>query len=169
MKKNIVLCGFMGSGKTVTGKLLADKLGLEFIDMDEFIEKQNRMTVNEIFTKYGEAEFRRMETEAAKLLGNGKGRVIACGGGAVLNPKNVDFLKSNGDLFYLSVTADTVILRLKNDTSRPLLKNDKANSVITLFNSREAIYSSVADYVIDSNGTKEYAAEQIINIYNSNK
>lgn len=169
MKKNIVLCGFMGSGKTVTGNLLADKLGLSFIDMDEYIEKQNRMTVNEIFAKYGEAEFRRMETEAAKLLGKGERTVIACGGGAVLNPKNVNFLKVNGDLFYLSVTADTVISRLENDTSRPLLKNDKANSIITLLNSRKEIYSSVADYIIDSNSTKEYAAEQIINIYNSNK
>lgn len=169
MIKNIVLCGFMGSGKTVTGKLLAKSLGLAFVDMDEYIEKSNGMTVNEIFAKYGEAEFRRMETEAARLLGKGEGTVIACGGGAVLRPENVTFLKANGDLFYLSVTADTVKSRLKNDTTRPLLKDDKANAIITLLNSREPIYLSVADHIIDSNGTKESAAEQITQIYKLNK
>ena len=167
MTKNIVLCGFMGSGKSVTGKLIAEKLGLTFVDMDDFIEKENQMTVSEIFDKYGEPAFRKMETDAAKLLGEKTGLVIACGGGTVLSPQNVAYLKSGGDIFYLEVSADTVKKRLKNDTTRPLLAKDKENAIESLLNKREAVYKNAADFVIDSNGTKFSAADEIIKIYNS--
>lgn len=167
MDKNIVLCGFMGSGKSVTGKLIAEKLGLTFVDMDDFIEKENQMTVAQIFSKYGEQTFRKMETDAAKLLGKKRGLVIACGGGAVINPQNVDYLKSGGNIFYLEVSADTVKKRLKNDTTRPLLAKDKENAIESLLKERKAVYKAVADYTIDSNGSKHSAAEEIIKIYKS--
>lgn len=166
MSKNIVLCGFMGSGKSVTGKLLAEKLGFEFVDMDEFIESQTGISVNDIFKTQGESAFRKMETDAALQLGKKTSLVISSGGGTVLNPQNVNYLKANGILFLLDVTAYTVKSRLKNDASRPLLAKDKENAIETLLNSRKSAYINAADYIIDSNGSKFSAAEEIIKIYN---
>lgn len=167
MSKNIVLCGFMGSGKSVTGKLIAEKLGFTFVDMDSFLEKQSGMSVNDIFKTLGEPSFRRMETEAAKQLGQKDSLVIATGGGAVLNPQNVNYLKANGIVFLLNVTADTVKNRLKNDASRPLLAKDKENTIENLLSERKAAYLSAADYIIDSNSSKFCTADDIIKIYNS--
>lgn len=165
MKQNIVLCGFMGSGKTVTGKLLAERLGIPFVDMDLYIEQKAGMAVSEIFAAHGEATFRRMETEAATELGASEGTVIACGGGTVLRPENVTALKQNGRLFYLQVAPQTVQRRLTQDTTRPLLAGDKAERIFTLLAEREPIYRAAADHSIDANGRKEDAAEAILRIF----
>ncbi|MEE1026105.1 MAG: shikimate kinase [Acutalibacteraceae bacterium] len=164
MNKNIVLCGFMGSGKTVTGKALAKKLGMEFIDLDIFIEQSQNMSVKDIFASFGEPYFRTLENKAATELGKSENKVIACGGGTVLNPENVAALKVNGEIFYLSVEAQTVKNRLKNDLSRPLLAKDKENAIDTLLKNRRPIYEGAADRIIDSNGSIDYAVEQILKI-----
>lgn len=164
MNKNIVLCGFMGSGKTVTGKSLAQKLGMEFIDLDQYIENEQNMTVSDIFAKFGEPHFRKLESEAAAFLGKSQNKVIACGGGTVVNPDNARALKVNGEIFYLQVNAETVKNRLKNDTTRPLLAKDKENAVNSLLSARAPIYEAAADHIIDSNGSIEFAVEQILNI-----
>ena len=96
VNKNIVLCGFMGSGKTVTGKALAQKLKMEFIDLDHFIENAEIMTVSDIFLKFGEPHFRKLESKAAEVLGKSRNKVIACGGGTVIHPQNAKALKVNG-------------------------------------------------------------------------
>jgi len=164
VNKNIVLCGFMGSGKSVTGKALAKQLSKDFIDMDAFIEKEQNMTVSEIFETKGEEHFRKLETEAAIFLGSLDNKVISCGGGTVINPENVTALKQNGNIFYLSVTPETVIKRLENANDRPLLAKDKENKIKTLLQSRLPIYQAAADYVIDSNKSVSYAVEQIVKI-----
>ena len=162
MNKNIILCGFMGSGKTVTGKALAKKLNMEFIDLDIFIEQSQNMSLKDIFAKFGEPHFRNLESQAAAALGKSENKVIACGGGTVLNPENVAALKVNGEIFYLSVEPQTVKQRLKNDTNRPLLADDKENAIDTLLKNRGPIYESAADRIIDSNGSIDYAVEQIL-------
>lgn len=162
MNKNIILCGFMGSGKTVTGKALAQKLGKEFIDLDVFIEQNQNMSVKDIFAKFGETHFRNLEREAAAALGKSENKVIACGGGTVLNPENVSALKVNGEIFYLSVEPQTVKIRLNNDTNRPLLTGDKENAIDALLKNRRPIYESAADRIVDSNGSIDYAVEQIL-------
>ncbi len=167
MDKNIILCGFMGSGKTVTGKALAKKLDMEFIDLDKFIEEKENMSVSDIFELKGEAYFRTLETKFSKVLGKSGGKVIALGGGTVVNPENTRYLKVNGDIYYLFVTADTVKSRLKNDTSRPLIQKDKENAIENLLKKRENIYKSASDHIIDSNSTVDFAVEQIIKIFNS--
>ena len=164
MNKNIILCGFMGSGKTVTGKSLANRLNMDFIDIDTFIEEQEKTSINDIFEKKGEEYFRSLETKAAITLGNLQNTVISCGGGTVLKQENLTALKQNGEVFYLSVTPETVIKRLKNNSSRPLLAEDKEVKIKTLLKSRSPIYEGVADYVIDSNQTVVFAVEQILKI-----
>lgn len=165
MNKNIVLCGFMGSGKTVTGKSLAEALNMEFIDLDKFIEQNEGMTVSEIFEKFGEPHFRKLETEASVFLGKSNGKVIACGGGTVMRSENVSALKAGGDIYYLSVTAETVKIRLKDDNTRPLLAKDKNGTIDRLLSEREPKYKAASDHIIDSNGTVDYAVSQITEIY----
>lgn len=167
MNRNIILCGFMGSGKTVTGKTLAQKLNMEFIDLDQYIESEQKMSVNDIFEKFGETYFRNLESEASQKLGSANKKIIACGGGTVMNPLNVNYLKANGDIFYLSVSAETVKSRLKSDTTRPLLAKDKANAIDSLLAAREPVYKAVADHIIDSNGSIDSAVEQILKLINN--
>ena len=164
MNKNIVLCGFMGSGKSVTGKALANCLNAEFIDMDAYIEKTENMSVSEIFEKFGENHFRNLEAKASATLGTFENKVIACGGGTVVNPENTMALKQNGELFYLSVAPETVINRLKTDNTRPLLAKNKENAVNSLLNSRAPIYEAAADHIIDANKSVTEVVEQILKI-----
>lgn len=164
MNKNIILCGFMGSGKTVTGKALAKKLNLEFIDLDQHIEKAEGLTVNEIFDRFGEQHFRALETKAANILGAQSGKVIALGGGTVLKKENLLPLKLSGIIFYLEVGAEKVIDRLKNDTTRPLLKKNKEQAVFDLLKSREPFYKAAADYIIDANGSVDDTLKQILKL-----
>ena len=119
---NIVLIGIMGTGKTATGKALAAKLGWQFFDTDEMIEKEAGMTVSEIFARRGEACFRDMETQAIRLLSVLDKTVIACGGGAVLRRENMDELERNGVIVCLSAAPEVIVERVRKSGNRPLLK-----------------------------------------------
>ena len=164
---NIVLCGFMGCGKSTIGKLVAKKTHREFIDLDCFIEEKQGLSIREIFETYGEDYFRNCETDAISELVNKKDVVLALGGGAVLKNKNVELLKSSGKIIFLDVTANTVFSRLKNDTSRPLLNtDDKLAEITKRLNDRLPIYTMVADKIIDANSkTKEVIATEIIDFF----
>lgn len=164
LSNNIVLCGFMGCGKTTVGKELATLLKMEFVDLDEWIEQSEGLTVSEIFEKKGEEYFRTAETKAAEVLGQKKGLVIACGGGTVLRPENVLSLKKNGVIFYLSVTADVVKRRLKADTSRPLLAKDKEKAIDALLNTRKPLYEKAADFTVDADTDPQATVNQILNV-----
>ena len=149
---NIILSGFMGSGKSTLAKLLAEKLDMYYLDLDEFIEKKCGMNVTEIFQTKGEGEFRRLEEEAAKEVGTYDNYVIATGGGTILNSNNVKSLKANGKIVFLDVTVDTVIRRLANDDTRPLLQtSDKENAVSVMLEGRLPIYQAAADITFDAN------------------
>ncbi|MBQ4155169.1 MAG: shikimate kinase [Clostridia bacterium] len=163
IKNNIVLSGFMGSGKTTTGLALAKLLKMEFVDLDIWIEKNQGKSVKDIFADSGEEYFRTLETKAAKLLGAASGKVIACGGGTVLRQENSVALKQNGILFYLWVDAETVKNRLKGDTTRPLLAKDTEKSIISLLEKREPIYRAAADFVIDATVNTQNTINQILN------
>ncbi len=149
---NIILSGFMGSGKTTLAVLLAKKLNMKYIDIDEYIQLKSGMTVSQIFELYGEAKFRKIESEAAKDVGAMDNCVIATGGGTILNAENVKALKANGKVIFLDVSVDTVLRRLSNDRSRPLLnRNDKEDAVKELLEGRLPIYKSAADISFDAN------------------
>ena len=148
---NIVLCGFMGCGKSTVGKRLAERHGLTFVDMDTYIEEQAGCSVADIFATHGEAVFRAMEHDACTVLGKQKNLVIATGGGAVLDAGNVMALTENGTIVFLRVNAQTVLERLKNDTSRPLLQQDNKDAAVrALMQRRTPLYEAAARTTVDA-------------------
>lgn len=150
--KNIVLIGFMGSGKTVVSKALSKQLGWKRVSVDEIIEEQEGCRITEIFKRKGEAYFRLQEARAVKDLAQQTNVIIDCGGGIVLNPENVVVLKQTGTVFFLHATPDVIYDRLKNDKTRPLLQVPQPQEAITeLFNQRLPLYRRAADIEINSN------------------
>lgn len=160
---NIILCGFMGCGKTTVGKELAALTGRRFVDMDDFIEKEAGMTVSEIFRRYGEADFRRRERACCMKLAGEKGLVIAAGGGALTFSENVEALKESGIIVFLRVSPETVLRRLEGDTTRPLLQRpDKEVAVRTLMAERAPLYQRASDVVISGEGDAREVAGRIL-------
>ena len=150
------LIGMMGSGKSSIGKLLANKLQFSNIDIDKEIEKDEKLSIKEIFEKKGENYFR--EIESKYLLRKRKLAVVSCGGGIILNKKNREFLKTSGYTIYLKSSIPTLEKRLLNENSRPLLDNDGLKeTLITIYNKRKRLYTSAANTTIitDRKSVKE--------------
>lgn len=124
IRRNIVLTGFMGTGKTTVGRLLAAELGYDFVDTDEMIKSRMGRPISEIFQEMGEAAFRQMEADLAQELANQEGLVISTGGRLMLDPANVAALSRQGRVFCLVATPEEILTRLKNDKEhpRPLLE-----------------------------------------------
>lgn len=143
----------MATGKTTVGKILADKLSYCFIDVDRAIEEEAGVTISEIFKDKGEAGFRELEKEALKKLCSLNKHVMACGGGAVMDPLNVRSLRVNSKLVLLEASVDEIIKRTGNDDTRPLLQGENPkNKAAKLLKSRQKVYRKVADLVIDTTG-----------------
>lgn len=153
---HIVMIGFMGAGKTTVGRRLARALNLTFTDTDDRIVNKMQMPVTEIFSTYGEAYFRRLETETVKELISEKTRcVISVGGGLPMQEVNQPYLKELGTIVYLRATVDTLIDRLKADSTRPMLKGgDLRTRIETLMEARQETYEKTADIYIDTDGKK---------------
>ena len=145
----IVLCGMMGCGKTTVGKCLAERLGWDFVDTDEWIVERHG-EISPIFASYGEEYFRSIEAEAVRALTGRENLVVAVGGGAVLNEENVCLLKSQGEIVYLQASKETLVKRLVGDETRPLLQGEAlTESVEKLLRERQAIYERVSDSQIN--------------------
>lgn len=155
MEKNshLILIGFMGSGKSSVGVKLAKALHMPFVDTDQLIEDREGCSVSSIFKKYGEETFRSMETELLKSLANMKEpRVISTGGGLPLREENAILLKKLGLVVWLEVSKDTVLRRLKHDTTRPLLQGaDVEEKVESLLSERKDLYKRAADVTVNVN------------------
>ena len=139
---NIILTGFMGSGKTTVGKLLARRLNYDFVDTDALIEAQAQRPIPQIFAELGEAAFRRMEAEAARTLAHRQGVVISTGGRLMLNPENAAVLGQNGRIFCLTATPDEILRRVQKDGhARPLLAGaNPGKRIAAILQEREAEY-----------------------------
>lgn len=161
---NIVLIGFMGTGKTTTGKTLSQYLKMPFADIDCEIEKRIGMSIQEVFEKYGEPFFRNLEKQVVEELSKLHNMIIVCGGGIVLNKENIINLRKNGVLILLRADAKTILDRVKGDDSRPILKNNMSEDGIKdLLTKRNKYYVEAADITIDTDHkAPEKICEEII-------
>ena len=143
-----MLIGFMGSGKSVVGHALAEQLGYRLYDTDAMVEESAGRSIAEIWDDEGEPGFRTREHDAVLHACAGSGRVIACGGGAVLNIRNYGVLKGAGTVVYLRAPADVLRDRLADGMTRPLLREDGAFD--RLLADRTPAYESAADLIVDA-------------------
>ena len=161
---NIILCGFMGCGKSTVGRNLARKSGRKFLDMDAYIEEKAGMTVSEIFDKYGEDGFRDMEHKACLELAEMSDLVVASGGGAFTFERNVRAFKGRDTIVFLDVPLEVIKNRLKNDKTRPLLQRpDKDTAMKELYDKRYPIYKKAADIVVAGQNTPLKTVFQVMN------
>ncbi len=149
--QNLVLIGFMGSGKTSVGLKLSYRMRMPVEDTDKLIERREGRSINEIFADDGEEYFRQLETELLEELKvKSRGKIFSVGGGTPIRPENRALLKQLGTVIYLRVQPETVYERLKNDTSRPLLQcDDPLQRIRELLDYRKEAYEACADIVID--------------------
>ncbi|MDD5509714.1 MAG: shikimate kinase [Dehalococcoidales bacterium] len=154
MKTSIALIGFMGTGKTAVGKALAEKLGKEFFELDLLIEKKARKTIPAIFKEDGEISFREFEIEVVKEVSQQRNAVIACGGGVILNKINIDRLRKEAVIVYLTASPRVILRRISRDIDeRPLLA--VANPALTikdLLRFRRPLYERAADVTVNTSG-----------------
>ncbi len=170
MKKNrnIYLIGLMGSGKTTLGKILSKKLDKIFYDSDQVIEEKLGVDVPMIFEYEGEEGFREREKDILKVLVSKKNIVLATGGGIILSKSNRDLLSENGIVIYLKSNQKDLILRMKKDKTRPLLKNGNIELIIKkLCKQREPLYEEIADFeIITKNKRIHEVVNEIVRIIN---
>ncbi len=162
LKTNIALIGFMGTGKTTVGLTLAKMLHKEFLDTDEEIEKATGLKIEEIFTRYGEIRFRSEESLAIKKAAGKQGCVIATGGGAVLRPENLEYLRASSYIICLQTEPEVIQTRVSRRI-RPLLRKDRSVQHIgALLQERQAYYQGADLYVNTSELNHEEVALEII-------
>lgn len=160
---NIVLCGFMGSGKTVVGKELAKILGAKFVDTDELIEKEQGVAIKAIFATHGEDYFRELEYEMCRKVAQMKNVVVSTGGGAMTFERNVNAIKNGSKVVFLDASFDVICERIGNSTTRPLF-NDRQKAK-ELYDERKSKYLAAADYVIDGDMSARKTALEIAEIF----
>lgn len=148
MKKNIIITGFMATGKSVVSRKLARELGMKFIDMDEVIEERHGMSITDIFSRYGETYFRELENKLVKELSQKENKVIATGGGTMIYLENIKYFTQNGIIICLWCSPEMIDKRLRKEKDqRPLLKNNNRTleDIQILLDTRKKVY---ADYIL---------------------
>jgi len=165
--KNLVLVGFMGSGKTSAGKIAAHRLGLKFVDMDDLIEQRHNQTISQIFETKGEAFFREHERKLVRELAARQDHCIATGGGIVLDPNNLRDFGRNGVVICCWVDARVAYERTKDAKHRPLLEADpdRLARIEKLLQQRESLYKAIANRIDTSAMSVEQQADELVRIY----
>lgn len=157
--KNIVLIGMPGCGKTVIGRLLAELSKRPLFDTDDMVEQMSGRTIAQIFAKEGEAAFRALENKATALAAAGKGRIIATGGGTLLNAENCRILSGNGRLYFIDRAPN-----LLPKQGRPL-----SQDIYAMYTTRLPIYLSWADQTVKNNASIEEAAQSVLDAHMTNR
>ncbi|MCA9400561.1 MAG: shikimate kinase [Candidatus Omnitrophica bacterium] len=148
--RNIILIGFMGTGKTTVGQSLAKLLNRPYVSTDDLIVEQEGLPIVDIFSKKGEVYFREVETQVITEVSRRKHAVIDCGGGVVLNPQNIELLKINGTVFHLFATPEFILEQAKGRTDRPLLNvPNPLEEIKRLLELRKPFYQG-ADFHVSS-------------------
>lgn len=151
INSNIVLIGFMGVGKSAVAKCLGAKLKKQIVDMDKVIARREGMCVSDIFSTCGEGYFREQETKLLSHLVSAKNTIVSCGGGAALKEENVLYMKKCGSVILLKAKPETVYKRIKDCSSRPVLKNkSRLEYIADLMESRRKKYEEAADIVVQT-------------------
>ena len=147
--RNLILIGFMGTGKTTIGKKVAKSLGFRFVDTDLLITRRAGKSIPKIFAESGEETFRKIETEILKECGAKSNQVISTGGGIVTRPENLEILKSSGYVIWLKAATDTIFDRVSRNRNRPLLQTENPRQTIDdLLKSRTALYEEARHFSI---------------------
>ena len=163
---NIVLMGFMGTGKTSVGRQLAETLEMRFVDMDDVIEERRGKPISRIFEQEGEAFFRGLERNLVRELSIDAGLVIATGGGVVLNPDNVEDYGRTGMIVCLSASPETILERVAAETHRPLLAGDeKRESILRILAARRELYAALPHQVDTTELTIPEVVDRILGLW----
>lgn len=162
---NIALIGFMGSGKTTVGELLAKKLQMQFVETDEEIVKREGKSIPDIFSEKGEPYFRDIEKKVIAEVSANDNQIISCGGGVVLNKENIIELKKNSVVILLDVSLDVAWERVQENTNRPLARNKVAFT--ERYSQRASIYKDATDIHVNGDGNAEEVLEEILSILKS--
>lgn len=164
MDRNIFLIGFMGCGKSTMARLLSAHLGKELVEMDETIEKKQQQSITEIFAQKGESYFRDLESQLIVQITESGDKVVSCGGGVILRSENVENMKKNGVIVYLTATPETIYQRVHRSTHRPLLNgNMNVEYIRDLMQKRIDKYEVAADVIISVDGKeKESLLQEIL-------
>lgn len=158
--KSIFLCGFMGCGKSHTGKLLSKRLGLPFVDLDDYIVKKENRTIPEIFEQSGEPYFRELEGKCLKELS--EGCIVATGGGTLINPDTAAYANTQGITVFLDARFPVCYGRIKDDQNRPLVVNNTREQLYRIYLKRRKIYKSHSKITVKAEGTGIDIANSVI-------
>jgi shikimate kinase len=168
--KNIVLTGFMGTGKTTIGRELSKRLCMKLVDIDAEIEKSQKIKIDHIFKTYGEPYFRDIETAMIKKLSRENNIIISTGGGAVLRDENMEALKENGIVFCLNASTETILERTARSTERPLLKVENPKEKIReLLSCRRPFYEKAGIMIETDDKTPSEVVREIMEIMRCKK
>lgn len=163
--RNIYIVGFMGTGKTTVGKILADKLSKEFVEMDKVIEQEAGKKIKGIFAKEGEKYFRKLENNLLQRLASQSDLVISCGGGLVCDENNLEILKNSGSVFTLEASAALIYERIKDSRQRPLLNvENPLKKIKQLLQTRESFYARAGKKINTDNLSAEEVADCILKL-----
>lgn len=158
--KSIFLCGFMGCGKSHTGKLLSKRLGLPFVDLDDYIVKKENRTIPEIFEQSGEPYFRELEGKYLKELS--EGCIVATGGGTLINADTAAYANTQGITVFLDARFPVCYGRIKDDKNRPLVVNNTREQLYRIYLKRRKIYKSHSKITVKAEGTGIDIANSVI-------
>ena len=165
--RNIVLVGFMGTGKTAVAKILAEKLGMKYVSTDDLIEKKEGMPITDIFSKKGENRFRSVEKDVVRGVSEMENAVIDAGGGAVMDNENIENLKKKGTIICLWAEPETILERTKKYGQRPLLNvENPIEKIKELLNYRKPFYERADYHIHTSRMSAEKVTDEIERILN---
>jgi shikimate kinase len=165
-KRNIILVGFMGTGKTTVGRAVAARLGYVFVDSDHEIERLRGRTVAEIFSQEGEAAFRRYERDFMEHGHPEMNQIVACGGGLIVPDGMLDLVRAKGVVVCLHASIETILERTARNRARPLLAvEDPAERVRTLFAAREPVYRRAGTAILTEGRPVAEIVSHVLRVY----
>lgn len=156
---SVYLCGFMGCGKSHIGRMLARELSMSFIDLDKYIVNAEKMTIPEIFDKFGEPHFRELEAKYIRELANGC--VVATGGGALINDETARYARESGISVYINTSFEECYRRIRGDKNRPLVVKNTKEQLAELYDKRSVIYKRNSTFMVNGNARDKTIASEI--------